>query len=171
MSKTLDDPLNMLREFVSKGILIDANLLVVYTVGIVDPRLVGKTKRTENFNPEDAKFLIRAVQKFKRRFTTPGILTETTNLLEPFFKTLREETRHWLKTAIREDLSLIEERWIPGKQIAEDDNLLKFGFGDLAITALAGEEIVVLTADLPLHLLLQSRGLPNVNYNHLRMLI
>jgi hypothetical protein len=167
---SIGNPLAYLRSFESEGVLLDTNLLVIYLVAIVDRNLIGKVKRTENFLPEDAIFLFRNLPRFARRFTTPGIWAETSNLLTPFFRTLPKATHRSLHRAIRDEIAILDEQWVPAKSFAHDEELLKYGFTDLAIASLAGEKMVVLTADLPLVLLLQRRGLPCVNFNTLRFL-
>lgn len=157
-----------LETFVSRGILLDANLLVVYIVAIVDTQRIGHVKRTEVYGPDDGLFLLQAVSRFTTRFTTPGILTEATNLLEPFFKSLPSPLLERLRVALIEEISILKERHLFAKDLVRDEALFRYGFSDLAIASLAGTEMIVLSADLPLCLLLESRGLPVVNYNYVR---
>jgi len=163
-----DDLFDLLRSFEPRGILLDTNLLVVYVVALTDPRRVGVVKRTENFESSDGRFLLMLLPRYAKRYTTPAILAEASNLLEPFFKSLPREALAWLRSAIREELSVTEEIYVPAREIAADEALLRYGFTDLAVAALAGQRMVVLTADAPLSSLLDARQLPCVNYNQIR---
>lgn len=171
MSRAFEEALKTLQEYEASGILLDTNLLVIYYVALIDIRRVGRVKRTENFQPEDASFLLHLVSRYAKRHTTPGILAEATNLLEPFFKSLSGDLRQWLQAALREDLAVVEEHFVPAKTLAQDDQLLTYGFSDLAIAHIQQDRMLVLTADLPLTLLLQRRGIACVNYNTFRLLV
>ena len=166
-----DDLFEKLQSFEPRGILLDTNLLVVYIVAITDIRKVGIAKRTEAYGESDALFLLKLLPRYAKRFTTPGILAEATNLLQTFFNALPAAATEWLRDALREDLNLTEERHVPANTLAQDDALLRYGFTDLAVAALAGEQMIVLTADAPLARLLEIRRLPCVNYNHIRFAI
>ncbi len=166
----LENPLAFLRSFEPKGMLLDTNLLVIYIVAIVDRNLIGKVKRTENFLPEDALFLFNYLPRFAHRFTTPGIWAEASNLLAPFFKTLSKTARQSLQISLRDEIAVLDEQYVPAKAVAHDEQLLNYGFTDLAIACLAQNQMVVLTADFPLVVLLQKRNLPCVNFNTLRFL-
>ncbi|HUO09548.1 MAG TPA: hypothetical protein VM008_14660 [Phycisphaerae bacterium] len=150
------------------AILLDTNLMVVYTVACLDIYRIGRAKRTEAFTSTDGRRLLYLVSRFRRRRSTPAILAESFNLLEPFFKTLPPSESHRLQTAIREEIDLIEEHYVPAKRIAADDALLRYGFTDLAIASHADNETVIVTVDLPLIGLLEKRNLAVLNYNHLR---
>ena len=79
-----------------------------------------------------------------------GFGPRVSNLLEPFFKSLPMHILHWLQTALREEIAILEERWIPAKQFSHDEQLLIYGFTDLAIANLGQENIgSAFTADLP----------------------
>ena len=63
------------------GTFIDANLLVVLVVGLVDRKLVGKRRRTRTFTPENYDRLLVEIGDLPI-FVTPNTLTEASNLLE-----------------------------------------------------------------------------------------
>lgn len=44
---------SLISQYRDKGILIDTNLLLVLLVGNVQPRLVGRTARTDGYSIED----------------------------------------------------------------------------------------------------------------------
>jgi hypothetical protein len=164
-----DDVFDLLASFEPRGILLDTNIPVVYIVALVDIRKVGAVKRTEAYESADARFLLQLLPRYAKRYTTPAILGETTDLLLQFFRGLPSGVLHGLKVAIQEELAVTEERHIPAKTLAEDDALLPYGFTDLAIAALGGQQLVVLTSDAALARLLENRELPGVNFNHIRL--
>jgi hypothetical protein len=72
----------LIDRYKAKGILIDANLALLYLVGSYDLRLVGdgKYKKLSKYNAEDYHLLLRLKGVFKKAVTTPHVLTEVSNL-------------------------------------------------------------------------------------------
>jgi hypothetical protein len=150
------------------AILLDTNLFVVLAVAWVNPDLVGHVKRTEGYTRDDAEAIERICRQFKRRVTTPAILAEVTNLLDRFVKDLSPDWELRLKQSLLAEISVLDERYIPARQMMADEALLKFGFTDVAIAAIAASDVLVLTTDVMLTGLLAKRKLPCINYNHHR---
>jgi len=75
---------NFLDRLVAKhrrnGVLVDANLLLLYLVGRWDYRLVPKFKRTDRYTVSDFILLTRFLAQFAKILTTPNVLTEVSNL-------------------------------------------------------------------------------------------
>ena len=69
----------LIDKYKSKGILIDANLALLYLVGSYDLRLVGdgKYKKLAKYNYEDYRLLLRLKNVFKKAVTTPHVLTDS----------------------------------------------------------------------------------------------
>jgi hypothetical protein len=65
-----------------KGILIDANLALLYLVGTCDLRLIGdgKYNKLSKYDTEDYHLLLRLKRFFRKAVTTPHVLTEVSNL-------------------------------------------------------------------------------------------
>jgi hypothetical protein len=171
MSRAFEEALALVEDSGANEILLDTNLLVVYIVAMVDKSRVGKVKRTESFQLEDADFILWLLPRYARRVVTPGILAEASNLLEPFFRSLPREVLRRLQAFIRQELEVMEEHFVPARSFAHDEELLVYGFSDLAIAHLQRDRTVIFTNDLPLALLLQRRGLRCVNYNTIRLAI
>ena len=68
----------LLDKYKTKGLLVDANLLLLFLVGTHDLQLVGdgKYNKLSKYTPEDYRLLIRLQAVFKRIVTTPHVLTE-----------------------------------------------------------------------------------------------
>ena len=65
----------------SRGVFVDAMLLVLLVVGITDPRLIAKHRRLRTFVPDDYERLAAMVSRPARVLVTPNTLTEASNLL------------------------------------------------------------------------------------------
>lgn len=62
----------------------------------------------------------------------------------------------------------MSEQSRPAVEIAWDEQFLRFGLTDTAITLIAPGRYLVLTVDLPLCGLLQRRNVDVINFNHFR---
>ena len=147
------------------GLVIDTNLLLLYLVGLHDPERIETFKRTQIFSADDFNLLVRLINLFGSFSTTPNILTEVSNFIEgvqyddvPLLTVLRD------KVIYREE-HYVESRIILSK---EDEIFLKFGVSDTVLYRLAQANYLILTVDVSLCAFLQSKGLPALNFNHLR---
>ena len=70
----------LIAQYRSKGVLVDANLLVGFLVGTFNPQLLRQCRATKNFAPEDFTLLVSFLDRFERIVTTPHVLTEASNL-------------------------------------------------------------------------------------------
>jgi len=63
----------LIERYKSKGVLIDANLALLYLVGSYDLRLIGdgKYNKLSNYSTDDYRLLIRLKKEFKKAVTTP----------------------------------------------------------------------------------------------------
>jgi hypothetical protein len=141
------------------GLVIDTNLLLLYLMGIYDPKKISQFKRTQQFLEEDFQLLLRFIEIFDKVIITPHILAETTNLADT-------QTFPILKTII----GLLEENLTSSLEIIHSDQTCfnKFGLSDTAIQYLAQQNYVVLTDDLRLYHYLSTKGYTAFNFNHLR---
>ena len=65
----------------TRGVFVDANLLVLLVGGTLDPAIIGRHRRLQAFDPEDFECMQQVVSKFKHVLVTPNTLTEASNLL------------------------------------------------------------------------------------------
>jgi hypothetical protein len=154
----------LVQKYRRKGILVDANLLVVLLVGKLGPAHLKNCRATKSFTPDDYSLLVQGVTKFNTLVTTPHILTEVSNLAGSLPEPLLGEFRAVFR-AVVESMS---EQSRPAREIAWDAQFLRFGLTDTAITMIAPGRYLVLTVDLPLCGLLQRRKVDVLNFNHFR---
>lgn len=151
----------------TRGVLLDANLLILYLVGSHDPRLIQTTKATRQFNKQDFEFVARLVAYMERLVTTPHVLTEVNGLSNTGVP--RRHRYDYLST-FREQIGGMVEVLAEAKEIALRDVFLRLGLTDAAIITLATDGPLVVSTDLDLCVALESRGLDVVNYNHIRLI-
>lgn len=143
------------------GLLIDANLLLLYVVGLLDPNQIG-SKRTEKYLPEDFDTLAAIIGRFERVITTPHILAEVSNLGGQFGGQLHERFFEALTKAI----SALDEQYVVTNDAMQ--GYRRLGVTDAGIIHIA-QKYLILTDDFPLSQYLQTRGVNVLNFNHIRL--
>lgn len=154
----------LVRQYASQGLLVDANILLLFVVGTSNPARIEKFKRTRQFRVEDYRLLGSFLAHFRRRVTTPCVLTEVSNLVSQLGD---PDRRRCLETLGREIL-IVEEHYQPSATFAADELFSEIGLTDCSIRYLANAKFLVLTDDYRLTNRLHSLELPAVNFNHLR---
>jgi hypothetical protein len=156
----------LIDRFKSKGILIDANLALLYLVGSHDIRLIGdgKYNKLSKYVPEDYELIIRLKNVFKKAVTTPHVLTEISNLTTD----LPERTKADCLKKFYETFVEIEELVIPSLEAAQRPEFHFLGLTDSALAIVANQYLVV-TDDARLVMKLNESGLEALNFNHLRL--
>ena len=149
----------------AKGALVDANLLVLLLVGGVNKQRIAKFKRTQSFTVEDFDLLTRLITWFGRLIATPHLLSQASDLTDLHGKELREIRREFRLIVER-----IEEYRDPSRVLVADPIFERLGLPDAAIATVSSRGILVLTADLDLHLEVRRRGADALNFNHIRHL-
>lgn len=153
----------------SKGILIDTNLLLLYFVGMYDPRRILSFERTRSraFTVEEFILLAHIFAFFDKKITTPNILTEVSNLSGK----LSEEERSAYFFEFEKQTSLLDEEYTPSTTICPLKHFKNFGLTDSGIIELVKGKYLVLSDDGPLVGYLQNVGIDAVNFNHIRFLV
>ncbi len=147
----------------SKGVLMDANLLLQFLVWRTDRRRVHQFTPGDAFEVKDFLLLEKLVAHFGKLITTPHILTEVSNLAKLHGNSLRT-FRQVYKAAVEE----MEEFYDESRAVVRDTCFMRLGLTDAAVAVLARRSILVMTLDLDLWLALQGSGLDAINFNHLR---
>ena len=147
-----------------KSLLVDTNILVLYPVGRLDPSLIEKHKRTNNFTAQDYQFLKQVLRGFNRLVTTPNVLTEVSNLLDQIGGAVGAR----LQVSLSKIVELLEESYVPSIEAIEVEEFRRLGLADSSLLHLARQDFLVLTDDLPLYLALQRRGIDAINFHHVR---
>jgi hypothetical protein len=161
---------DLVARYAVRGLLVDTNVLLLYLVGLLDPELIERFKRTRSsgYGAEDFVLVSNLIALFARIVITPHILAELSNLslqmeqprLSAYFGRAVEALRHVTEEPVCKDRMLSSE-WL--------DLLPKIGFTDLSILE-AGQrgKYLVLTDDLKAAAYLSRAGLDVINLNVLR---
>lgn len=154
----------LIERYRSKGVLIDAGLLLLFFVGSLQRDLVGRQKHTKEFVPEDYDLLNRLLALFSRCVTIPNILTEV-NGLSKFSGPLKGKYFEVFGRGIE----VLTEQFVESAVVAKQELFSKIGLTDTAIIHVAVEcGYLVITDDLELYLRLQHSHVDALNFNHLR---
>ena len=155
--------------YVGKSVVLDSNLLLVFLAGSLDARLFGRFKRIRDYTLKDYELLVSLLSSFTVLLTTPHILTEVSNLANSLPDWFKPDWHRNIATllASQHEIPGLRERWTPALELSLMPEFAAFGITDAAVTKLA-EEALVVTADYRLSGVLQSQGVPVLNFCDLR---
>lgn len=154
----------VLARYRGKGVLVDANLLVLYVVGTYDPREIARHKRTRQFTQGDFELLARVLDSFDRVVTTPYVLAEVGNLAAQ----IGDHARRGVFTALAEVIPELKEEHVPSAELVRTPSFTRFGLTDSSVMHHAKERFLVLSDDFRLTQYLEHHGVDAINFNHLR---
>ena len=147
------------------GLLLDANLLVLYVVGRYDPKRIAQNKRTNNYTSEGFDLLVDFMNQFRHLATTPNILTEVSNLLEgvsyeygPVLSMLPELIKGFVE--LHEPSHSI--------MISKNKAFVKFGLSNTVCCRVVEQNYVLLTDDFDLCYYLLNNSFDALNFTNLR---
>jgi hypothetical protein len=149
-------------------IIVDANLLLLWIVGLASPDYIPKHKRLQTYTVEDFVIRLNSLSRARRIILTPNTLTETSNLAGYIAEPARTEIFCVLAVLIK--AAETEECFIESEKAATRPEFLRLGLTDSALLHLAGDSHMLLTADVDLYLAALHRGLNAENFNHYRNL-
>lgn len=156
---------SLLQKYKRRGVLVDTNILLVYFIGIHDPKTIPKFKRTCTFSIEDYETIVSLFEFFEMRVTTSHILTEISN----FIGQLPEKSASDCFNIFTKALDVLDERQLSAQKVAANNSVFrKFGLTDTGIALLAKGEYLVLTDDLRISHYLANAGIDVLNFNHIR---
>jgi hypothetical protein len=157
---------HLIDRFSAKGILIDANLALLYLVGSYDTRLIGdgKYNKLSKYVIEDYKVLVRLKKLFKKAVTTPHVLTEVSNLTND----LPEQTKEECLKRFYETFVEVDELTIPSMDAVKRPEFHFLGLTDSAL-AIVSDQYLIVTDDARLVKKLNESRLEALNFNHLRL--
>jgi hypothetical protein len=156
----------LIDRFKARGILIDANLALLYLVGGYDLRLIGdgRFNKLAKYVVEDFHVLCRLKQLFSKAVTTPHVLTEVSNLTSD----LPEQTKAACFKKFYETFVEIEELPSQSMEAAQRREFPFLGLTDSAL-AIVSDQYLIVTDDARLVKKLNESGLEALNFNHLRL--
>ncbi|SRR5712692_1955870 len=153
-----------LTRYVGGDVLVDTNILLLYIVGLLDPSVIPRFKRTKIFTVEDFDELNYLLKRFRAVLTTPNILTEVSNLGGQ----LAEPLRSGFFTILARAIPLFTEQHIDSRRASQIDRFITCGLTDAAILEAASRDILVVTDDFRLAGFLRGRGAAVINFNNIR---
>jgi hypothetical protein len=148
----------------SKALIVDTNLLVLFTVGRVNRNRIENFKRTQKYTRQDYDLLLRVLRRFDPLYTVAHVLAEVSNLAD-----LSGRERAQARVVLKETISTLNESPISSIRATEDELYSVLGLTDAAIAVVArAHDCAVLTDDLDLYLRLSRDGVNAINFTHLR---
>jgi hypothetical protein len=157
---------NLLARHRGGSILIDTNILLMLFVGGFDKELIPRFKRTAPFTPEDFDLLVRLIGWIPNVVTTPHVLAEVSNLSGQLGEPKR--AAYFLQFAAQ--INLLDERYVPSKNVTGSETFTRLGLTDSIIFSLSGKELLILTDDFRFSGFLAAADVDHINFNHLRTL-
>jgi hypothetical protein len=143
-------------------------MLIVYLVGLLNPKLVEHVMSNRAYTVDDVEFLSLVLGEFKKLILTPAILTEVSNLSAarlPSSQAFFELLAQLLPT------DSFSEQHPALAKVALARGFVPFGFTDATIEEIASSGIPVFTDDANLYQHLAGRNVEVFNYNHIRMFV
>jgi hypothetical protein len=155
---------DLIDRYKTKGILIDANLLLLLFIGLYDRRRILSFGRTQGYTSKDFDMLVEMINFFGKVVTTPNILTEVSNLSGKL--NVKEKEAYF--TDFANHVSRFDEEYAASDHLCSLSHFTKFGLTDAGIINGAAGKYLVLTDDFKLSAYLESERIDVINFNHIR---
>jgi hypothetical protein len=159
-----DYDLILVAKYRKAGVIVDTNLLLLYFVGLFDPTIITKFKRTDIFTQEDHLALSLFLKEFSKVITTPNILTEVNSFSNQLPNHIKPG--YYLKFA--SEIATFQEIYTSSQDISISHPFSLFGLTDAGLFLTAKDTFLVLTDDRRLAVCLNASGVDAINFNHLR---
>ncbi len=144
-------------------ILLDANLLVLFTVGTASVRYIARHKRLRAYTEHDYHLLVSLLSTAATVCVTPNTVTEASNLA----RQIEEPARRAILEVLRVFLHRSQERYVMSSRAADAEVFPRLGITDAALLDSEFADHVLLTADLDLYLEATRQGRNAHNFFHL----
>ncbi len=146
----------------SKTIVLDTNLLILFIVGTVSKHYIPAHKKLHPvYTSEHYDLLIELIKKAEF-LVTPHTLTETSNLLKRINDPARTEIYQYFQNLIGK----VQERYVTAQDASKRTEFIHLGITDSILLELGKENITLLTADHQLHCAALNSNHPTVNFWH-----
>ncbi|MHB0756966.1 PIN domain-containing protein [Polaribacter sp. M15] len=123
--------------------LIDTNALIVLIIGLIDPRLINKHKRTSIYEEKDFEDLISFVGDFNELVVLPNVWTEVDNLLNNFKGNRKTEYIEKITSTIK----LTTEKILETKIATESETFYDLGITDSLLFEYSKKCELLITSD------------------------
>jgi hypothetical protein len=144
------------------AVILDANLLVLWVVGLASTSYISRHKRLQAYSVNDFSLLTNFLSRASRIVVTPNTITETSNLAAQ----IAEPARTYIFASLRALLQNTVEIYVESQRAAEHAAFPRLGITDSALLSTMTENHTLLTADLDLYLHASRNGMNAVNFNH-----
>lgn len=163
-----DDLRRLVAKHAANGVLADANVLLLLLVGLLDPDLISRHKRTHSYTVDDFGVLHAFLRRFRRIVTTPHILAEVGNLGRQIGEPAKSDFLRLLASRIGE----LSEEPVASRTFSQVGEHVypRLGLTDSLTIVTAGRGFLVLSDDLELVGELSAVSADVVNFAHLRPL-
>ncbi len=144
----IDSFKTLARRHGNSGLLLDANLFVLWIVGNVDKKLITEHRKTTDYRIEHFAALEMLLGEFKKIYTSPYILSEVSNLV----KAIKQPYRTQMLDALRSILQLenVAEAESSARVTCMAECFMSLGLTDAAIVEYPDKNVLVVTDDNPL---------------------
>lgn len=146
-------------------LILDANMLVIYSLGTVNPELLGKHRRARDYMPSDYDLLTDLMGGFDTAIVTPNAVTECSNLFSDEADSLPKKALH---DFLERSTCQVEERYVESKVACRRAQYTYLGVSDCAMLELVDQDTILLTADANLSRAAQEINPLSLNFNHFR---
>lgn len=153
--------LPLIQKYKSQGILVDANVAILYVVGSLNPELIRDSKRTAMFTEADFEKVSRFIDYFPSKVTTPNVLTEVSDLL-PKTSGLLDVFSGFVRNSL--------EKYSPSGSLIDSIVFSDFGLADASVYETARQNYLILTDDKPLASFLSNKNVDVVSLDAVRFI-
>jgi hypothetical protein len=123
--------------------LIDANALIILLIGLIDPKLINKHKRTSIYEERDFYDLISFVGDIKELVVLPNVWTEVDNILNNFTGNYKEKYIEQITNTIKSTT----EKFMESKTATESVGFYDLGLTDSLMLEYSKECKLLITSD------------------------
>lgn len=160
----------LFKKMQQKGVLLDANLLILLIVGFVDQDRITKHKKLGAYSAEDFKLLAALLETCRKLVVTTHVLSETSNLVVHGMHG-ELETKAFLAIQSLVKVDNFSETHDYLSTIVLNEGFLKYGVSDIGLLEALKGELVLLTDDFKLSGYAEAKGYDVLNYQSLQYLI
>jgi len=157
---------HLIQQYKERGLLLDANLLLLFCLGTYDRDAVVRSRRM-SFTERDFDLLVAFMAEFVHIATTPNILTEVSNLAT---NNLQRGYHAVYLPLFGGIIGQLDERYVKSAHVAALPVFNWLALTDGGIGEVARGRYLVLSIDVPLISYLEREGVAVLNFNHIREL-
>ena len=147
-------------------ILLDANLLLLFVVGLASRKYISTHKRLKSYSEEDYDLLQVMLARASKIIVTPNVLTETSNLAAQIGDPARTRIFQVLRAAIGSGKTT--ECYLDSRVAAARPEFLRLGLTDCGLLEIGAPGDLLLTADVQLWRAALANGKNAQTFNHVR---